>query len=163
MAINWQSNGNEVKAYNHALSEADIQEISKLLASLDASDICGSVKTIHPADHDTSKKDGWRVDLQSPSTDAYNVQVQKNGAPNPSSVGGVMVPMHLVNAIGQLHGVGKDTNAAARKRAEELRYAVHGALVRSARTLSAKTTGRGAVIPGQFVITMQKVVGQYSH
>jgi len=162
MALNWQSNGNDVKAYNHALSEADIKEISKLLNTLDASDISGNIKTIHPKDHDTSKKDGWRVDLQSPSGTAFNVQVQKNGAPNPSTVGGVMVPTHLVNAIGQLHGADKEGSAAARKRAEELRYAVHGALIRSARTLSTKTTERGAVIPGQYVITMQKVVGQFS-
>jgi len=157
--INWQSNGTEAKAYNKVIDDNAVAEISTLLTTLDVTKISGSIGTIHPPGHKTSDTEGWRVDLQSPSTDAYNVQVQKNGASNPSTAGCVMVPMRFISGIGSTSGGGKDVALA---RASELRRAVHGALVRSARTQQVKTNQGGRNVQGEYVITVQKIVGQFS-
>jgi len=145
MNIKRKSTGNWSKAYKNFPTadegrERAIQEISQLLNTLDVTKIGPNIGTIHPPNHRRSDTEGWRVDLQSPSVNEYNVQVQKNGAGNPSTIACVLVPKAMISGIG-VKGTSANMNAAVDARASELRYAVHGALIRSVRTLRQDGSG----------------------
>lgn len=153
MGLYWQASDNTTKAWGTLLTRAHFTEIKTMLNGLDATTIAGNSGTICTSDN-------WRVDLQDPTRTHYNVQVQRNGVPNPSSVAGVLVPITLATSLGTTGGSG---NTATKGRIEALRYAVHGALIQSAATMAQKLTDKGkVVIGGGNVLTMQIIAGQFN-
>jgi hypothetical protein len=149
MALWWKKNDTQTKAWTGTLTDTHFNEIKKMLNGLDATKIAGNSGTICTSDN-------WRVDLQDPTVTHYNVQVQKNGAGNPSSVAGVLVPMNLATSLG------KGDASHVKRRTEALRYAVHGALVQSAATFAQKTNTEGKIVRGGGnVINMQTIYGQF--
>lgn len=81
-----------------------------------------------------------------PPSGYVNIQVQKNGADNPSSVTCVLVPTRL------LAGVGKSG------RAHELSWAFRGGMLRSLNSHRLGQVGHQSA----YVITVHKVVGNYT-
>lgn len=143
------------------VSEAELQEIGKLLNTLDIANVAGDIGTIHPPDHTKGKKTGYRVDLQSPSKTAYNVQVQDNSCGNPSTVACCMVPMELVTRMGA-KGTNANQNSAVDARGSELLYGLHGALIRSARTIRPQVNDKGKPRPGLYELQVMTLEGSYS-
>lgn len=148
MGLYWKASDTTTKAWGTLPTRAHFTEIKTMLNGLDATKIAGSSGTICTSDN-------WRVDLQDPTPTAYNVQVQRNGVGNPSSVAGVLVPLALATALGKAGG-------ASKAKIEALRYAVHGALIQSAATMAQKLNDKGrVVIGGGNVLTMQIIGGQF--
>jgi hypothetical protein len=153
MGLYWQASDNTTKAWGTLLTNTHFDEIKAMLNGLDATKVAGNSGTICTSDN-------WRVDLQDPTRTHYNVQVQRNDVPNPSSVAGVLVPITLATSLGTTGGSG---GTATKARIEALRYAVHGALIQSAATMAQKLTDRGrVVIGGGNVLTMQIIAGQFN-
>jgi hypothetical protein len=70
----------------------------------------------------------WRVDRQAPPPGKINLQIQKNGVGNPSSIACALVPDNL--QPGNIHAPGA-TGVRANARASELTKAIHSALTQS--------------------------------
>jgi hypothetical protein len=70
----------------------------------------------------------WRVDRQAPPPGKINLQIQKNGVGNPSSIACCILPANI--NCGNIHAPGA-AGVLANARASELTKAVHGALTRS--------------------------------
>jgi hypothetical protein len=154
MALYWKANGDTTKAWVGTLSDERFKQIKTLINKLDVTEISGSIGTIIKDAH-------WRIDRQSPTSTASNIQVQMNGVGNPSTVAGVLVPDILTAALGSTKGLDaeKRTRLLA-KRKEALHYAVYGALIQSAATLADELSEKGKP-NGKKCIKMQTVGGAF--
>lgn len=156
MTLYWKANGETTKAWNGTLTDTHFREIKALLNKLDVSDIAGQSGTI-------ISEGNWRIDRQNPTTDASNIQIQKNGVGNPSSVAGVLVPDILTVALTSAPR-GLEQDARERlfgSRMSELYKVVYGALVMSAATLADELSDKGKP-NGKKCIKMQRICGQYT-
>ncbi len=72
----------------------------------------------------------WRLDRQSPPQGKTNLQIQKNNAPNPSTVACVIVPDNLSTQVGALNAPGP-LQQRARARNSELTRMIHKGLSQS--------------------------------
>jgi len=88
-----------------------------------AANYTGNIGTI-------GRTNGWRVDRQNPPVGMVNLQIQKNGAPNPSTIGCVLVPDALGPELGNLRAPGGPGDRA-RARSSELTRAIHNGLSQS--------------------------------
>ena len=86
-----------------------------------AANYSGSIGTI-------AQNQDWRVDRQSPPPGKINLQIQKNGASNPSSIACCIVTANL--NPGNLHAPGAP-GVLAKARAAELTRAIHSGLTQS--------------------------------
>lgn len=156
MALYWQANGDTTKAWNGSLTPTNFTEIRDLLKDLDVSDIAGQSGTI-------LSKGNWRLDRQNPTPDASNIQIQRNGVPNPSTVAGVLVPDILTVALTSApKGLDKDArDRIFGSRMKELYRAVRGALGTSAATLTDELSDKGRP-NGKKCIKMQRIGGQFT-
>lgn len=154
MALYWRANGDTTKAWVGTLSDQQFKQIKTLINKLDVTEISGGIGTIIKDEH-------WRIDRQSPTLTASNIQVQMNGVSNPSTVAGVLVPDILTAALGSSKGL--DTAQRIRllaKRKEALHYAVYGALIQSAATLEHELSDKGKP-NGKKCIKMQTIGGAF--
>lgn len=134
------------KALNRNLSENDKKDVRDFIWKVDVSGLKGGLGTITTQATKQDSSLGWRVDRQNPPSGYVNIQVQKNGADNPSTVACVLVPTRL------LDGLGKGG------RAHELSWAFRGGMLRS---LNSHRLGQVGHQPA-YVITVHKVVGNYT-
>ncbi len=103
----------------------------------------------------------WRVDRQNPPAGMSNLQIQRNGAPNPSTAACVHVPNAYSAQIGNVHVIPQNpwgqAGNPAWSRQQELTRAIRNGL-----RLSAATHGANPVHPGQFRIQVYRVQGNFS-
>ncbi len=161
MNIKRKTTGNWAKS-RAPVSASELTAIGNLLNSMDVSAIDFTSKTIHPADHRKKNYDGgWRVELQNPTTTHVNVQIQQNIDANPSSVATVLIPRQMITHMGKA-GAKQSANGAVGARNSELRYALHGALIRSARSIRHGTSHKGSVDTTKYVMEVLELEGNFS-
>ncbi|MEZ5354185.1 MAG: hypothetical protein R2762_16230 [Bryobacteraceae bacterium] len=73
----------------------------------------------------------WRVDRQNPPVGKTNLQIQKNGVGNPSTIACCLVPDALATQIGNLHAPPGPFLDQANARFSELTRAIHSGLSQS--------------------------------
>ncbi len=120
MALEASGTNNWQKAYTGNIAGAG--GACKLVTS---ANYLGSIGTIANTADNT-----WRVDRQSPPAGKTNLQIQKNGATNPSTIACVIVPNDLSAQCGLLNTVGP-LKERANARHSELTRMIHSGLTQS--------------------------------
>ncbi len=100
---------------------------------------------------------GWRVDRQNPPAGMVNLQIQRNGAPNPSTIGCVIVPIALSGQVGNPHMPAGPQQVRAHARFSELTRAIHNGLSQSVGSRRLNAAHRG-----EMQIQVFEVQGEFS-
>ena len=135
--LKWRAKDQEMtKAWGTQLTDAHMQQLKELLYEIDVSGLKGNSGTIHDGieSQNTREKPDkpWRLDRQNPPSGFVNLQIQKNGVGNPSSVCGVLVPTLLLDGLGSVKSTDAAKAAASKRRIKALSYAFFGAMMASA-------------------------------
>lgn len=88
---------------------------------VDAGNYSGAIGTI-------GRTADWRVDRQVPPADVTNLQIQRNGVGNPSTIACCLVPNNLGPLIGNLHAPPGPIRDRAQARFSELTRMIHRGL-----------------------------------
>ena len=130
--------------WNKAFS--DVRGAAKASSIVTAENYRGSLGTI-------GSDGNWRVNRQPSASDISNIQIQRNGADNPSTAGAVLVP----------HSYGKEINSTPpnsevkRAKTSELTRAIRNGLNESVKSHKNRDNR-----PNEFEIQVFKVDGQFS-
>lgn len=121
MAFQVVANGN----WQRSLPGANAaQGAGAAMGLVSGSNYDGGIGTIaHTLTHD------WRMDRQNPPVGMVNLQIQRNGAQNPSSVACALVPDNLL--VGALNHPDPTISGRAQNRDAELSRAIRNALTQS--------------------------------
>lgn len=98
----------------------------------------------------------WRVDRQNPPPNRTNLQIQRNGVGNPSTIACCLVPDNLAGQVGNLHAQGA-LQIRARARFSELTRAIHSGLSQS---VGSRRPREGHL--GQMEVQVFQVGGHFS-
>ncbi len=151
--------GNDVRtrAYPYALNDRCRRDAHHVIAQVNASNVWGNIGTFYDSDE-------FRADRQNPPPAAVNIQIQKNGAPNPSTIACVIIPTEFQGGYSEMNAPNPHNDPAidgARDRGHarhrELSHHIHRALLQSMASITAPAN-RG----GDHTILVYEIHGDYS-
>lgn len=145
MAFQVNGNGHWQRAYTGNIAGAGTS-----CSLVDAGNYPGSIGTI-------AQNAAWRMDRQNPPAGQTNLQIQKNGVGNPSTIACCLVPNTLAQQVGNVNDRNVANQVKARARFAELTRAIHSGLSRSVGSRRNSPAHRG-----QMEIQAFRVQGNFS-
>ena len=143
MPFQVQGNGNWQRAYTGNIAGA-----GGACSLVDAGNYPGNIGTI-------AQNPTWRVDRQNPPAGQTNLQIQKNGVGNPSTIACCLVPNILAQQMGNVNDPVMQRQLTARARFAELTRAIHTGLSRSVGSRRPSPRHRGQMEVQAFLVQGQ--------